>query len=92
MVVLARSRKRLREAGRRRADHPVWGGPGWKVFLDHPDEVHRIIRYIRANPEKIGQPIQRWAFVKAYGNWLQYEDHSPNSPYAKALRAAGQYP
>ena len=31
------SRLRLRNAGLRTSDHPVWGGPGWKVFLDTPD-------------------------------------------------------
>jgi hypothetical protein len=28
----ARSRQRLIEAGKRLPEHPVWGGPGWKVF------------------------------------------------------------
>jgi REP element-mobilizing transposase RayT len=40
-------------------DHPVWtAGGGWKVFLDHPDEVERTIPYIEQNPEKIGLPRQ----------------------------------
>jgi hypothetical protein len=25
-------------------DHPVWGGPGWKVFLDTPQDMRRIVR------------------------------------------------
>src|SRR5262249_52242363 len=38
------SRLRLVAAGQRCADHPTWtGGVGWKVFLDHPDEVRRTI-------------------------------------------------
>jgi REP element-mobilizing transposase RayT len=24
--------------------HPVWGGPGWKVFLDSPEDVRRTIK------------------------------------------------
>jgi len=24
-------------------NHPVWGGPGWKVFLDSPEDVRRTI-------------------------------------------------
>src|SRR5207244_3440866 len=27
------SREKLIEGGRRATTHPVWGGPGWKVFL-----------------------------------------------------------
>ncbi len=33
------SRKRLIDAGMREANHPVWTHGGWKVFLDHPEEV-----------------------------------------------------
>ena len=74
-------------------DHPVWTvGGGWKVFLDHPDEVERTIPYVENNPMKIGLPRQRWPFVVPYDRWPLHDDHSPNSPYAKALRAAGRYP
>jgi len=82
------SRKRLMEMGAFDGDHPVWaGGGGWKVFLDHPDEVWRTIRYINGNPTT----SQRWSFVAAYDNWPLHEGHSPNSPYVKALRRAGRY-
>lgn len=80
-------------------DHPVWtsGRPngevgGWKVFLDHPDEVERTIPYIERNPIQIGLPAQRWPFVTLYDRWPLHEGHSPNSPYVKRLRAAGRYP
>lgn len=34
-------------------DHPVWTrGGGWKVFLDHPDEVARTIPYIEETPSR----------------------------------------
>src|SRR5258706_8082704 len=56
------SRLRLRAARACKADHPVWGGPGWKVFLDHPDDIRRTIRYVEQNPVKIGRPIQRYPF------------------------------
>jgi hypothetical protein len=79
------SRLRLRAAGLRSADHPVWGGPGWKVFMDHPDEVRRTIKYIEDNPIKLRAPIQRWPFVKAYDGWPLHPGHSENSPYAKGL-------
>jgi REP element-mobilizing transposase RayT len=35
----------LRERGLREFDHPVWGGHGWKVFLDHPDDIRRTVGY-----------------------------------------------
>lgn len=86
------SRSRLRDRGRWSEGHPVWGGPGWKVFLDHPDEVRRTIGYVEQNPLKARMPAQRWAFVARYDNWPLHNGHSPNSPYVKALRAAGRYP
>jgi hypothetical protein len=74
-------------------DHPVWtAGGGWKVFLDHPDEVERTIPYVEKNPIKIGLPPQRWPFVVPYDRWPLHAGHSANSPYVKALRAAGRYP
>jgi len=80
------SRSRLRDVGARSPDHPVWGGPGWKVFLDHPDAVRRTIRYIEDNPGKWNLPRQQWPFVKAYDGWPLHPGHSPNSPYARRLR------
>jgi hypothetical protein len=50
-------------------DHPVWGGPGWKVFLDTPQDMQRIVGYIENNPVKIGWPRQTWSFVKPYDGW-----------------------
>ena len=80
------SRLRLRSVGLRTADHPVWGGPGWKVFLDTPTDIRRTIRYIDGNPEKWGLAPQQWPFVKEYDGWPLHPGHSPNSPYAKAMR------
>jgi REP element-mobilizing transposase RayT len=62
------SRARLAPA-HRPAEHPTWGGGGWKVFLDHPDEVRRTIGYIRRNPLPLGLPEQHWLFVKEYDGW-----------------------
>ena len=84
------SRDRLIEFQHRTTDHPVWGGPGWKVFLDHPDEVRRTIPYIEKNPLPLRLPKQLWPFVKEYDGWPLHPGHSPNSPYVKALRAAGR--
>jgi len=85
------SRLRLREVSSRRwGTHPVWGGPGWKVFLDHPDEVRRTIHYIESNPEKSKASRQKWDFVKEYDDWPLHPGHSSNSPYVKRMRGRMQ--
>jgi len=83
------SRLRLRTLGLRPEDHPVWGGPGWKVFLDHPDDIHRTIPYINDNPLAFKRPRQHWDFTTPYDNWPLHPGHSHDSPYVKRLRAAG---
>ncbi len=84
------SRAHLAEAQYRTTDHPVWGGPGWKVFLDHPDELRRTITYIEKNPLPLRLPKRVWPFVKEYDGWPLHPGYSPNSPYVKALRDAGR--
>lgn len=89
------SRLRLRATARFDAIHPIWGGPGWKVFLDHPGEVRRTVKYVEDNPRKWyagSLPDQRWPFVVPYDGWPLHEGHSENSPYVKRLKAAGRYP
>jgi len=86
------SSQHLYKVDLRTADHPVWGGPGWKVFLHHPDDVRRTIRYVNNNPRKGRLPDQHWPFVTPYNNWPLHPGHSPNSPYARQLRRAGRYP
>ena len=67
--------------------HPIWTKGGWRVFLDHPDEIRRTIHYIKNNPMKDGLEEQVWDFVKEYDGWPLHLGHSPNSPWAKRLRA-----
>ena len=86
------SRLRLSASGRRVDDHPVWARGGWKVFLDHPDDVRRTMRYVGENPCHISIPEQEWPFVTECDDWPLHQGHNPNSPYAKALRRAGRYP
>ena len=57
------------DLGKRRSDHPVWGGPGWKVFLDSVEDIRRTVRYVDANPTKARLPAQSWNFVTAYDGW-----------------------
>jgi REP element-mobilizing transposase RayT len=64
------SRQALLQAGRRPPGHPVWGGPGWKVFLNTRADMERIVTYIRQSPVKIGRPVQQWPFVRKYDGWL----------------------
>ena len=90
--IQALSRKRLVEMRLRSSSHPTWARGGWKVFLDHPKDVQRTVRYIENNPIKLGLPAQLWPFVQAYDNWPLHAGHSVNSPYVKALKAAGRYP
>src|SRR5262249_12071051 len=87
------SRRRLWGRGYGSDDHPIWGGGKvWSVFLEHPDDIRRTICYIEQNPVKIGLPVQKWEFVKSYDGWPLQPGHSPNSPYARRLRAVGRYP
>ncbi len=63
------TRLRFRSLKLRPEDHPVWGGPGWKVFLDEPTDIRRTIGYIEGNPPKYRLPKQDWPVVKAYDGW-----------------------
>src|SRR5207248_2312992 len=64
------TREAVFAAGRRPVTHPVWGGPGWKVYLSTREDLTRIEKYVRENPLKSGRPIQQWDFVKAYDGWV----------------------
>lgn len=91
--LMAASRAELIAAGGVPPDHPVWvSGTPWAVFLGHPDDVRRTIRYVERNPLPLGLPVQRWPFVTPYDDWPLHPGHSPNSPYAKRLRELGRYP
>lgn len=91
--LMAVSRERLIDAGMRAMTHPTWiAGHGWKVFLFHPDEVTRTIRYVERNPIEAGLPAQVWPWVTQYDGWPLHPGHNPNSPYAKRLRKRGRYP
>ena len=67
-------------------EHPIWGGHGYSVYLDHPDDVWLTIPYIEENPSQARIRAQQYDFVTPYNNWPLHEGHSPNSPYAKRLR------
>lgn len=86
------SRLRLSALSHREPEHPTWtAGTGWKVFLDHPEDVWRTIKYIANNPVQIRLPTRQWSFVRPYDNWPLHDDHSPQSPYAKGLAAVVRY-
>ena len=53
-----------------RKDHPIWGGPGYKVFLSTTADMHRTIKYVEDNPIKIKRLKQTHPFVTPYNNWL----------------------
>jgi REP element-mobilizing transposase RayT len=64
------SRGQLIEPRRRAPTHPVWGGKGWKVFLNTRMDMERVVRYIQENPVKAGYPKQHWHFVRQYDGWM----------------------
>lgn len=64
------SRERLHAEGHRAADHPVWGGPGWTVFLNTQLDYVRTIEYVEKNPIKARLPAQQWDFVTKYDGWM----------------------
>jgi REP element-mobilizing transposase RayT len=66
------TRDALIEAGKRSVTHPVWGGPGWKVFLNNPPQIRGCVRYVDENPEKAGRPAQPWEFVTKYDGWMPF--------------------
>jgi REP element-mobilizing transposase RayT len=66
------SRLAMIQSGRRAPTHPVWGGPGWKVFLNTREDMVRIERYIRGNPVRAGRAEQDWEFVRPYDGWMPH--------------------
>jgi REP element-mobilizing transposase RayT len=80
------SRLRLRNVGLRSETHPIWGGHGWKVFLDTPTDIRRTIRYIDENPARWRLARQQWSFVTDYNGWPLHPGHCPNSPYVKSMQ------
>jgi REP element-mobilizing transposase RayT len=64
------SKKKLIEAGKRPVNHPVWGGQGWKVFLNTRADLEGRIKYVQENPIKAGRPEQHWEFVTPYDGWM----------------------
>jgi REP element-mobilizing transposase RayT len=73
------SRQNLIDAGRRSLTHPVWGGPGWKVFLYTQRDFVREIDYIGQNPVKAHRPPQNWGFVKEYDGWMPGKYYPPSA-------------
>jgi len=64
------SREAIVAVGSRPPGHPVWGGPGWKVYLETREDIQRVIKYIEENPIKSRRPRQTWDFVTPYEGWL----------------------
>jgi len=43
-----------------------WARGEWKVYLNTPRDVRRVIRYVQQNPVKAGSKRQDWKFVVPY--------------------------
>lgn len=65
----ADSKRRVQDAGLRASNPPVWGGLGWKVFLDSVEDIERTVRYVEQNPVKLGLAPQHFPFVTPYHGW-----------------------
>lgn len=66
------TRVALIESEKRHAMHPVWGGPGWDVFLNTREDIRGRVRYVEQNPEKAGRRAQTWDFVTKYDGWMPW--------------------
>ncbi|MFP4356758.1 MAG: hypothetical protein ACLFUJ_16735 [Phycisphaerae bacterium] len=84
------TRGRLLEVRRWPKDHPVWSEGVHLGFLDSPEAIRSVIRYIEGNGVKHFGGIQKWEFVKTYDGWPLHPGHNPNSPYARRLRKYGR--
>ena len=71
-------------------EHRVWCSGGWKVFLDHPEDIRRTIPYVDDNPIKSRMPRQKWAFVTPYDGWPLHPGYDPRSPYARRMGRSGR--
>jgi REP element-mobilizing transposase RayT len=60
----------MRERGLRDMEHPIWGGRGWKAYLEDADDIRRTVKYVEDNPVKIREPKQVWDFVTRYDGWV----------------------
>jgi REP element-mobilizing transposase RayT len=58
---------------RRSEEHPVWGGRGYAVYLNSPEDMNRTVRYVEDNPIKAGLPAQCWDFVQPYDGWVPWK-------------------
>ncbi len=65
-----KSRDEIVKFSHRPIGHPVWGGPGWKVFLNTRADMERVVRYVFNNPIKARRPAQNWNFVRQYDGWM----------------------
>ena len=50
-------------------EHPIWSARPYKVFLDSPEDVRRVVSYIQRNPVREKLPEKTWSFVQPYDGW-----------------------
>jgi REP element-mobilizing transposase RayT len=56
--------------GERELEHPVWGGPGWKVYLEDQADFASTIKYVENNPITEDRPLQAYEFVTPSDGWM----------------------
>jgi REP element-mobilizing transposase RayT len=67
---LSRAAVSAKPQASRGIEHPVWGGPGWKVFLESRGHIERTVEYVQRNLVVARGPEQAWPFVTVYDGWL----------------------
>src|SRR5256885_4737161 len=84
-------RSRLCAAGHRTANHPTWtDGVGWKVFLEHPDEIRRTIPYIGRNPDRKSTRLNSSHLVISYAVFcLKKKKKKKRAAYITRFTMAG---
>ena len=50
-------------------EHPLWSNRPYKVFLDSPEDVRRVVSYIQRNPTREKLLPQTWSFIQPYDGW-----------------------
>ena len=50
-------------------DYPLWSNRPYKVFLDSPEDVRRVVAYIQRNPARENLRPQTLSFVQPYDGW-----------------------
>jgi hypothetical protein len=63
------SRLRLSKEKLIPAAHPAWTLGGYRRFLDAPEHVRTVVRYVEQNLVRAALPAQPWPYIQPYDGW-----------------------